>query len=148
MAKKKAIIKRPERIEKNLNLKTNHLLVIGIDDYADKGIPNLNNAVRDAQRFVEILHTNYQFEPANTITLYNTDATKDSILAVFDRLIHTLGKEDNLILYFSGHGDLIESINRGYWIPTEARLEKEEIICLTGMYWISFEHLRRIMYLL
>ena len=124
MAKERAIIKREKDRENNLKLKTNHLLVIGIDEYKDKGIATLNNAVRDAQRFVEILQTDYQFEPTNTIELYNIDATKDSILAVFDLLIKSLGKEDNLILYFSGHGDLIESIDRGYWIPTEARLEK------------------------
>jgi len=124
MPKERAIIKREKNKGNTFKLKTNHLLVIGIDEYKDKGIATLNNAVRDAQRFVEILHTNYQFEPANTIELYNAAATKDSMLAVFDQLINSLGKEDNLILYFSGHGDLVEPINRGYWIPTEARLEK------------------------
>lgn len=124
MAKKRDIVKKINPNKKNLTLKTNHLLVIGIDKYEDKGIPNLNNAVRDAQRFVEILHTNYQFEATNTIELYNKTATKDNILEAFDRLIKSLNKEDNLVLYFSGHGDLVESVNRGFWIPTEARLEK------------------------
>ncbi len=124
MAKKRDIIERGNTKKDTLQLKTNHLLVIGIDRYEDNGIPNLNNAVRDAKRFVEILHTTYQFEAANTIELYNEAATKDKILEVFDLHINDLGKEDNLIVYFSGHGDLLEHINKGYWIPTEARLEK------------------------
>lgn len=124
MAKKRDIVEKGNTKRNTLELKTNHLLVIGIDQYQDKGISNLNNAVRDAKRFVDILHSTYQFEAANTVELYNESATKDRILEVFDRHINTLGKEDNLIVYFSGHGDLLEHINKGYWIPTEARLEK------------------------
>ncbi len=124
MAKKRDITTKPESKSSALKLKTNHLLVIGIDQYEDAAIPDLNNAVRDAQRFVEILHSDYQFKSANTIELYNEAATKDKILEAFDRYINSLGKEDNLVVYFSGHGELIEKLNRGYWIPTEARLEK------------------------
>ena len=99
---------------------TNHLLVIGINAY-DNGIPKLNNAIRDAKTVEALLKEKYDFKEENIIGLYDTKASKDNILEAFDQLIKKLTTNDSLILYFSGHGELVEEINRGYWIPVEAR---------------------------
>jgi hypothetical protein len=102
-------------------LRKNHLLVIGIDKYSH-GIPQLNNAVRDAKDFQKILLEHYQFE--QSVPLFDKDATKDNILEAFDHMLATLTDNDNLVLYFSGHGELHDLTKRGYWIPVDATLGK------------------------
>lgn len=101
---------------------TNHLLVIGIDKYSN-GVPPLNNAVRDAQAFRKILNEKYDFEEENIRELYDEEATGINIITAFDHLFSKLGKDDNLIFYFSGHGDLVDHSQRGYWLPYDAILQ-------------------------
>ena len=111
---------------------TNHLLVIGINSYGN-GIPTLNNAVKDAKAFEELLKRKYDFKEENITALYDDDATKDNIFDAFDQLINQLTPDDNLVFYFSGHGELIETTNQGYWIPIEARANRR------GSYLINTE---------
>jgi len=111
-----------ERDKKNrltLSQKKNHLLSIGINKYGN-GIATLNNAVRDAQAFETILKDKYGI--SNVVSLYDEAATLDNIFNAFDQLKKTITKDDNLIVYFSGHGDLVN--NRGYWIPVDAIVDK------------------------
>lgn len=103
----------------------NYLLVIGIDEYQHKDIPNLNNAVLDAKAVKEILLTKYQFEKANLTELYNTDATKRNIYRALRKLTEQITSNDNFILYYSGHGEYDKVSEEGYWIPSEAELREE-----------------------
>lgn len=57
----------------------NHLLLIGIDEYQYVG--RLNNAVRDAQAFEQVLLNKYQFDPKHVRRLFNQDATRPGIAA-------------------------------------------------------------------
>lgn len=101
-------------------LRTNHLLLIGIDDYSE-GIPKLNNAVRDALDFKEILLEKYDFEEGNITELLDANATDENILDTFENLIETLTDQDNLLIYFSGHGIFNKKTKRGYWLPVNAK---------------------------
>ena len=102
-------------------LRKNHLFVIGIDKY-QHGISPLRNAVRDAKDFKNILLEKYQFSTDRLKELYNADATKDAILDAFDEYWNTLTDDDNLIIYFSGHGEIHQITQKGYWIPVDAKL--------------------------
>lgn len=99
--------------------RTNHLLLIGVDLYQN-GFPKLNNCVRDALRFRDILFENYQFTPEKTIEIFNEEATEKNILKAFDQLQGKLTQDDNLVIYFSGHGEFHQFTKRGYWIPVDA----------------------------
>jgi len=101
---------------------TNHLLIIGIDEYEDKDIPDLNNAVKDAKDFKKTLLEQYQFEEENTTCLFNEKATRTNILTTFEQLLNKLTKNDNLVFYYSGHGELIKKgrKEKGYWLPANA----------------------------
>ncbi len=99
--------------------KTTHLLCIGINKYSN-GIATLNNAVRDAQAFEKILNDRYGVN--NIKSLYDEAATLEGIFNAFDELKKVITKEDNLIIYFSGHGELVDA--QGYWIPIDATLNK------------------------
>lgn len=97
----------------------NHLLIIGIDSYGN-GIPPLYNAVRDAEAFKELMLKEYQFNTNDLTLLINKDASKANIIKHFDELLARLTSEDNLVFYFTGHGELHAPTNRGYWIPADA----------------------------
>ena len=97
---------------------TNHLLVIGIDEY-NAPIPNLYNAVNDARLIKRVLLERYFFLEQNCISLLNQQATKRGIIAAFDQLLYKVKKEENVILYFSGHGTFHRPTKRGYWIPAD-----------------------------
>ena len=96
----------------------NYLLAIGIDKYS--GWKPLNNAVKDAKDFIEVLKTHYQFDDAYIRTLFNEQATEDNIHNLMLELVRDVTEEDNLLIYYSGHGHYIEELQQGYWVPVDA----------------------------
>ena len=85
-------------------------LVIGVDRYDDPTIPKLANAVGDARAIGKVLESQMGYE---TVVLEN--ATKKSVVAALNGLAVELGAKDSLILYYAGHGELVESTKLGYW---------------------------------
>lgn len=102
----------------------NHLLVIGIDDYLHW--PKLHNAVRDAQSFARLLCQQYQFEETEVTYLFNEAASEGGIYRAIRELKRKVGPNDNLVLYYSGHGHYDEEFDEGYWVPYNAGKNAEE----------------------
>ncbi len=98
----------------------NYLLTVGIDKYAHW--KPLNNAVKDVQDIARILTERYQFQPDHVISLIDADATEDSIRKTLLDVKKAITEEDNLIVYFSGHGQYDPDLDEGYWIPSNARI--------------------------
>lgn len=101
---------------------TNFLLVIGIDKY--KHWPSLSNAVKDAQDVKKLLQYKYTFESYNTIEIYNEKATEDNIYKAFQDLKGKVKPNDNLLIYYSGHGYYDATYKEGYWVTTDAEKGK------------------------
>ena len=97
----------------------NYLFIIAVDDYQGD-IPTLNNAVSDAKSVKNILLENYNFLPENCYTLFNSEATKRAFAKQFKSLNEQISDEDNLVIYFSGHGVLEESLDQGFWLLYDA----------------------------
>src|SRR5215471_7151702 len=91
-----------------------HALVIGNNAYTD--ISPLKTAVNDATAVAELLQTMYGF---NVTLLTNT--TRDEIITALDQLRTTLTEQDNLLIYYAGHGVLDTSEECGYWLPVNAK---------------------------
>ena len=98
--------------------------VIGIDEY--QNWQTLKNAVNDAVGFQQTLISKLGFT-ALVKPLRNEFATKAAITSLIeDELPKLLEKDDNLILFFAGHGhtrvDEVGSrkVETGYLIPVEA----------------------------
>ncbi|MEM9984305.1 MAG: caspase family protein, partial [Bacteroidota bacterium] len=98
--------------------RTNHLLVIGIDDYQHHR--PLNNARRDAETFRDLMLNRYQFESANVYGLFDQDATRRNIIAALEALEQRLTERDSLLIYFSGHGTMNRRQTQGFWVPVDA----------------------------
>jgi hypothetical protein len=92
-------------------------LVIGIDQYSGEW-PMLKNAVNDAKSVAELLSTQYAFQSLKT--LYDKEATRENILAQFEYLMKTVKPNDNVLIYYSGHGDYVENMDKGFWVPVDA----------------------------
>ena len=101
----------------------NYLLAIAIDNY--KHISKLNNSVRDTDAIVQLLTKRYQFDAPNIVRLYNAEANEREIYRELKRLALTLTEEDNLIIYFAGHGVYDEITKEGFWIPVDAEKGEE-----------------------
>ncbi|MBK6619622.1 MAG: caspase family protein [Saprospirales bacterium] len=95
---------------------TNHLLAIAIDKY--EHCPVLSNCVNDVRGLIEVLKERYDFQDANIQTLINEEATRPNIHAYLKGLKDRVRPQDNVIIYFSGHGETEDNV--GYWIPVEA----------------------------
>ena len=96
----------------------NIIFAIGVDNYKTSVWKDLNNAVLDAKSIVETLTIKYGFEEYPS-SLYDYEATKENIYNSFNTLKATVDKEDNVIIFFAGHGNMNPMTQRGYWIPHE-----------------------------
>ncbi len=94
-----------------------YALIVGIDKYRGKWA-QLKNAVRDAKALEENLRRDFSF--GKITTLYDEQATRERIITTFEDLVRTLKPEDNLFVYYSGHGEFEKQLNKGYWIPVNA----------------------------
>jgi uncharacterized repeat protein (TIGR01451 family) len=92
-------------------------LIIGIDQYSGEW-PMLKNAVNDAKGVAELLSSKYTFHYMKT--LYDKDATRDKILNEFEYLLKTVKANDNVLIYYSGHGEYVENMDKGFWVPVDA----------------------------
>ncbi|GJQ31282.1 MAG: hypothetical protein HBSAPP04_01210 [Ignavibacteriaceae bacterium] len=94
-----------------------HALIIGIDNYKGFWSP-LKNAVNDAKAVEEILLSEYGF--TNIISFYNEDATRANIITALEQLIDSVKKDDNVLIFYSGHGQYNEKLSKGFWVPVDA----------------------------
>jgi tetratricopeptide (TPR) repeat protein len=83
-------------------------VVVGISDYQDVGIPDLQYAHRDAEGLVGWLKSpaGGSVPQENIVLLTNQKATNARISASLDWLIETASEGDQVVIYFSGHGDV------------------------------------------
>lgn len=96
-------------------------LAIGIDDYVH--LPKLKNAVSDAEGVARIVRDNYGF--ADVALLTNEVASRQGILDALKRLINETRQGDDVLIYYAGHGVYDETLDRGYWIPQDAKQESQ-----------------------
>lgn len=90
-------------------------LVIGIDNYADKQIPTLAGARRDAEGVANVLSGVMGYETAVIL-----DGSREAILRRLNRLVLQANPEDSVVIYYAGHGDVVEKTKHGYWTPANA----------------------------
>ena len=95
---------------------------IGINSY--EHFSNLNNAVKDVKDVLLLLQDQYHLDPQHVITLFDEEATRDNIIDKLDELVETVGADDRLLLYYSGHGSLRKTTNLAYWIPHDAKRQR------------------------
>ncbi|MEF7614418.1 YDG domain-containing protein [Aquincola sp. MAHUQ-54] len=100
-------------------------VLIGTDRYQDTRIPQLDNAVSDARAVARMLETALGYE-----TLVIEDGRKDTVLRTLNRLAVEAGPNDSIVIYYAGHGAVVQGTGEGYWQPSDADATKPQT-------WIS-----------
>ncbi len=93
-------------------------LVIGIDDY--QNITPLETAVHDASAVHAVLQRKYGFDSELV-----TNPDRYTLIRKLDALRASLEPDDNLVLYFAGHGILDRETDEGYWLPVDAERDSQ-----------------------
>lgn len=108
-----------------------YALVIGNSKYED--FPDLRTPSNDARAVAEVLDKEYGYK-----TQLIVDATRYQVLSALNDYRAKLTKDDNLLVYYAGHGE-IDSVNdNGYWLPVDA--EKDN-----NANWVSTRQISEIL---
>lgn len=99
-------------------------LLVGNNKYAQP-IPALETPIADVTRIARVLERRYGFE---TRVLKN--AGQAAIVEALNLLAQEAKPEDRVLLFYAGHGYLMEDIGMGFWIPVDASVK-------TAKGWIS-----------
>ncbi len=107
-------------------------LVIGNQDY--QNLERLDSPVNDAARAADILKTRYGFEVELLMNVSNLQ-----IMQALNQLNEVLTEEDNLLIFYAGHGSRIKTGDweSGYWLPVNADLPPND------SRWVSNESVTR-----
>jgi hypothetical protein len=95
-----------------------YALLIGINEYRDKNLPNLKTTHQDAKDIAKILDQRYGFQVKTLL-----DPNRTEIIKALGKLRKTLTSNDNLLIYFAGHGWLDNEADEGYWLAADAETE-------------------------
>ena len=90
-----------------------HALVIGNNNY--RHLPGLKMATGDAKAVADLLKAEYGFD-VNLVT----NATRADLIRALAKLRARLTANDNLLVYYAGHGVVDEIGQVGYWLPVDA----------------------------
>ncbi len=110
-----------------------YALIIGINEYQDEDIQDLDNPINDAEQLAGVLTYHYSFDQENVNVLENP--RREDIIKALDKLSNTVTDKDNLLIFYAGHGIWNEQLNQGYWLPSDASMDSKS-------YWLSNSTLR------
>ncbi len=90
-----------------------HALVIANGSY--RALPELRTARADGRELARVLEQEYGF----TVRLLE-DASFLETMVALSEVGRSLGAQDDLLVYYAGHGRIDEASGRGFWLPTDA----------------------------
>jgi len=122
----------PEAVQDISTFGNYYALVIGNQNY--QRIEDLQSPINDAQRVAELLGAKYGF----TVRML-LDASYADIFDALNDLNEILTDNDNLLIFYAGHGTRIESqqFEEGYWLPIDADPPP------TNTFWVDNERITR-----
>ncbi len=95
-----------------------YAVIIAVEEYRDPMITDLSQPISDANNFYRVISSNYTFNQEDITFLKNP--TKADIIGTLHHLRNVVTSEDNLLIYFAGHGYWDEEMMTGYWLPSDA----------------------------
>jgi hypothetical protein len=125
-------IKRPVRDAALPQIERKIALLVGVDRYDDAAIPTLANAVNDASAVGRVLEEQLGYE-----TLVLPNPTRATLVAALNQLALTAGPRDSVVVYYAGHGELVESTRQGYWLLADSVAKQPET-------WLSNADINRL----
>jgi filamentous hemagglutinin family protein len=90
-------------------------VLIGVNDYADKNIPQLFNAIPDADAVSRVFADKLGYE----VRVVRNPGKADIVRALND-VAAEAGAADSVVIYYAGHGISLEKNGAGYWLAADA----------------------------
>jgi uncharacterized protein len=120
----------PERAVGNLKFGRYFALVIGNQNY--QIIESLKTPLSDADRAAKVLREKYGF----TVQVLD-DASDVAMLKALNDLNDVLKSDDNLLIYYAGHGARLQSAfdTAGYWLPVNSEAPPKDT------FWVPNEQI-------
>ena len=102
-----------------------YALLIGVSEYGDGAITDLNGLpAKDAKDLGDVLVNKYNFKRENVVVL-NSSPKANDIIKEFSKLKKKVGQNDNLLVFYAGHGVYDDVSQIGHWLPSDADMEYE-----------------------
>ncbi len=95
-----------------------YALLIGVQDYKDQTIQSLEGPIGDATTLLQALASHYTFQSEDITLLKNP--TRADFFHALDEVSGKIKSEDNLVIFYAGHGFYDEGRHQGYWFPADA----------------------------
>jgi len=111
-------------LPRNVKLGRYFAVVIGNNSYRDPAYPALKSAANDANAVAQMLKSRYGYQ-----TNLVLNGGRLEILTALNEMREKLKAEDNLLIYYAGHGEL-DGSGKGYWVPSDGAANAERT-------WIS-----------
>lgn len=113
-----------------------YAVIIGINQYAHW--PLLKTAVNDAKKLAALLVKHYGFSPDRMSLWLDGAATQRGLMQGLRTTVAGLGENDNLLIYFAGHGQLDDLTQDGYWVPVDGLIDEPTT-------WITNSSIRKLL---
>jgi len=110
---------KPEYEKEDFSEANYYALLISVSEYEDSDITDLDQPLEDGLKLKEVLAGKYSFKSKNVKWLKNP--TREEMIIAFDNLGKQLTKDDNLLIFFAGHGYWDKNLEVGYWLPSDSR---------------------------
>jgi hypothetical protein len=96
-----------------------YALIFGANDYQDPQIPKLDGPISDAAKLALALTTRYTFNQEDVTFIKNP--TREQMINELDRLTRKVTKNDNILVFYAGHGYWDQQTDFGYWLPIDSK---------------------------
>jgi caspase domain-containing protein len=114
-----------------------YAVLVGIDDYPGTD-SDLRGPIEDARIMERVLIEKYGFDPANVVTLNDSDATRSNIAQGIAQHLGQAGPNGVAVFFYSGHGTQIgENIGLTGSLDPEPRGDGDEAIYVYGQSYES-----------
>lgn len=90
-----------------------YAIIIGNNEYG--AYPALKTPIADAKSLELILRERYGFK-----TKLLVNANRHAIMSAFNEVKQKLGEQDNLLVYYAGHGEIDKKSQTAYWLPVDS----------------------------
>jgi len=93
-------------------------LIIAVEQYDHPRFNDLDQPVKDAISFSNLIQSEYNFDKENITFMENP--SKGDIIGTLYQMRTKVTPKDNLLIYYAGHGVWDEEMTMGYWLPKDA----------------------------
>jgi len=112
-------------------------LIIGISQFADSKIPQLNYPAKDAKDFAALLDDPQvgRFNPENVHVLLNADATTKEIKAGLNWLARSAQPDDLVVVFIASHGSPreMDTRNVNYIVTNDTEIGSQDQLFATAL---------------